>query len=236
MENFTSTFSLDYSFLNITPSLLTRAMGYQNSEVPEPFPEIIDHILKQASQHTDIQTGFKILPPNLVTVEEDRFHIRNVTFHAGKIISKPLKKSTTLAIFVTTVGRLFDEWRQTFFERNDLISGYVVDTLGSEIAECAADWIEPKIIHVATNNQWGCSNRYSPGYCGWSVEEQHKLFSFLPPNFCGVSLTDTALMIPIKSVSGVIGLGPNMKRSKYPCKICDKEDCFRRRENLEDIA
>jgi hypothetical protein len=36
-------------------------------------------------------------------------------------------------------------------------------------------------------------------------------------------------MIPIKSVSGVIGLGPEVAREEYECKLCDLKDCFQRR-------
>ncbi|MCK7538940.1 MAG: hypothetical protein MZV63_52410 [Marinilabiliales bacterium] len=46
------------------------------------------------------------------------------------------------------------------------------------------------------------TNRFSPGYCGWDVAEQHKLFSFFKDNFCGITLTESALMNPVKSVSG----------------------------------
>ncbi|MGE5125152.1 MAG: hypothetical protein ACM3PV_02595, partial [Betaproteobacteria bacterium] len=59
--------------------------------------------------------------------------------------------------------------------------------------------------------------------------EQQKLFRLLPPGFCSVSLTDTSLMRPIKTVSGVIGLGPAVHRSPYTCRMCDLEDCLYRR-------
>jgi cobalamin-dependent methionine synthase I len=37
---------------------------------------------------------------------------------------------------------------------------------------------------------------------------QHKLFLALLKNYtCGISLTESSLMLPVKSVSGIIGLG-----------------------------
>jgi hypothetical protein len=57
------------------------------------------------------------------------------------------------------------------------------------------------------------------------VEEQKKLFSFLPKEFCGVSLTDSALMIPIKSISGIIGVGKNVEYKQYFCDTCGRKDC-----------
>jgi len=109
-----------------------------------------------------------------------------------------------------------------------MLRAYIVDAIASETVEQVAGWLENKIADHAQERAWKITNRYSPGYCGWSVEEQHKFFSLLPDGFCGISLTPSALMIPIKSVSGVIGLGPEVNRGAYQCSICDLKDCFRR--------
>ena len=111
-----------------------------------------------------------------------------------------------------------------------MMKTFIVDTIGSEIAEKAADSLEIELQKIVQQNDWKITNRYSPGYCDWQVSEQQKLFSLLPEHFCGISLTESSLMIPIKSVSGIIGLGPDVKREEYQCSICDMKDCFRRRE------
>lgn len=77
---------------------------------------------------------------------------------------------------------------------------------------------------------WHHTNRFSPGYCGWHVSEQHKLFSLFPaPEPCGVRLTPSALMMPIKSVSGIIGLGSHVRRMDYTCGLCDYLQCYKRK-------
>jgi len=60
------------------------------------------------------------------------------------------------------------------------------------------------------------TNRYSPGYCGWDVTEQHKLFQLMPENYCGIKLTPSALMDPVKSISGIIGIGKMLKIIHIP--------------------
>ena len=67
-------------------------------------------------------------------------------------------------------------------------------------------------------------------YCGWHVSAQPALFSLFPEkNPCGIELTDSCLMLPMKSVSGVIGIGPDVRYLPYTCGICDKKDCYKRR-------
>ena len=117
----------------------------------------------------------------------------------------------------------------------DMLRGYIVDSIGSETVEQVADWLERKLEEKSQLHGWKITNRYSPGYCGWSVAEQHKLFSFLPEKFCGITLTESALMLPIKSLSGIIGLGPLVKREEYQCSICDMKDCFRRRDEPLEV-
>jgi hypothetical protein len=79
------------------------------------------------------------------------------------------------------------------------------------------------------------TNRYSPGYCGWDVAEQHKLFRLVPGNFCGIRLTESALMDPIKSISGIIGIGENVKFNKYTCNLCDFKNCRYRNSREKKI-
>jgi len=51
----------------------------------------------------------------------------------------------------------------------------------------------------------------------------------LPEGFCGVRLCESGLMLPIKSVSAVVGIGPEVERRDYGCALCRKADCYKRR-------
>lgn len=79
---------------------------------------------------------------------------------------------------------------------------------------------------------YGVSHPYSPGYCGWHVTQQQLLFSCLPEFPCGVRLSDSSLMSPIKSVSGIIAYGPCIVKRKYGCELCGKADCYKNRNKL----
>ncbi len=110
----------------------------------------------------------------------------------------------------------------------DMLKGYIIDIAASELVEKTTDLLESELLKIVSRKNFGVTNRYSPGYCGWNVNDQHKLFSFLPDNFCGVSLTDSALMLPIKSISAVIGIGANSEKEDYQCSLCDTDFCYKR--------
>ena len=95
--------------------------------------------------------------------------------------------------------------------------------------DLAADQVEEQVRQLMKVHSLQITNRYSPGYCTWNVEEQHKLFSLFPEGCCGISLSSSSLMDPIKSISGIIGIGAGVEYQDYTCEICPMRDCqFRR--------
>jgi hypothetical protein len=109
------------------------------------------------------------------------------------------------------------------------LEGYIYDVIGSEIADLAADFMQKDLEIVIASIGKKITNRYSPGYCRWDVSEQHKLFRLMPDNFCGIRLTPSALMDPVKSVSGFIGIGNDVRFNPYTCNLCEMKDCIYRK-------
>ena len=112
----------------------------------------------------------------------------------------------------------------------------MVDAVASELVEAAMNHIQDRLAETVGADGRHITNRFSPGYCCWPVSEQHKLFSLLPRGFCGITLTESALMLPIKSVSGIIGIGHNVSKMDYPCKLCDMRDCIYRRKQQHEAV
>ncbi len=216
--------------LDFNEAAVERGMGYENGSAPDFYREKITETIALAADVVEIRAGYRILPSEQFLLEKEQASCCRQTFQTGKIIARQLKNSRTVALFASTAGAVFDKWSKELFNEGDFPGGYVVDCVGSEIVESAADWLEQRLIEQLASQNLKITNRFSPGYCGWDVFEQHKLFSLLPPEFLGIRLTESALMVPVKSVSGFIGVGENVKRLSYPCAICDMKNCFRRRQ------
>ncbi len=214
--------------LEINRNAIKLAMGYDATHAPFLYAGLVDELLEQAQQYLALQTGYRIFPPGEAKAANGRVQLQDTILGTGKLIAGRLKKIAGAAIFTATAGAEFDAWLRQFFAEEDPVSGFIADLIGSEYVEAAADWIEEKISGMASSFDLGCSNRYSPGYCSWNVAEQHKLFAFLPTGFCGISLCDSALMQPVKSVSGIIGIGPAIVKKEYQCNICNLQDCYKR--------
>jgi hypothetical protein len=216
----------DFSELGITISKIERLMGYDHGSAPEPIGDTIQSVFDEATEITDIQGGYELIPQ--FKAEDDSIIIENITFLTGKIVTHFIKPSTSLAFFIFTAGKEIQVRSRKCFAGNDPMKGYVYDVMGSEIAESAVDKMQNDLEQRMLKEGIKITNRYSPGYCGWPINDQFKLFSFFPENYGGITLSKTALMDPIKSVSGVIGIGPKVRQHPYSCQLCDAQNCIYR--------
>jgi len=73
--------------------------------------------------------------------------------------------------------------------------------------------------------------RYSPGYCGMDLGEQRNLFQLASAEAVGIVLGASLLMEPLKSISGIVGLGPKAEVGIHlsPCERCPLVGCHMRR-------
>lgn len=209
-------------------SLIARSAGYPKNSAPKYFIDQIDYELKHAINNAEIKAGYIIFSENEFNLSEKGFFIENEFFDTGKIIATQLKNSTGIIIFSATVGTYFDIEVKNAFESGDSVKGLIIDTIGSELVESVGANMEQFLISELKKENFNLTNRLSPGYCEWNVAEQQKLFSFLPPNFCGISLNEAFMMNPLKSISGIIGYGKKVIKKDYACKICGLDYCYKR--------
>jgi hypothetical protein len=226
MDKFT--FSFRISELDISIPRIGKLIDYDKGENRELISEMIAGVLKEAEDICDIRAEYVICRDVIFDNVSGNLLVNGVEFNVGKIVRGQLKKSNEIAVFLCTAGPKVGEYARILINEKDFLRGYIFDIAGSEIVEAAADKMQENLgLHMQKSNM-KITNRYSPGYCGWHVSEQHKLFSLVPENFCGITLNQSALMQPIKSVSGFIGIGEKVRFNGYTCNLCDMESCIYR--------
>lgn len=219
-----------YQNLVIPSSEIYEAMGYKDSMPDEMVIEEVNALLNRIIPFLRPRFFF-FITDGVLDIEQETLTVQDTVFAIGKTIARQLRGSESYAFFAATAGIEFEEFQHILQQENDMVKVYIADSLGSIIAEKAADYMEKELVEYIKEKGWKHTNRYSPGYCGWHVSEQQKLFSLFPVTSpCGIQLTDSSLMIPIKSVSGVIGIGSSVRKLEYTCGLCTYENCFRKRK------
>ena len=218
-------FQFNYSDLNIDLKQIEKVLGYGEGNDRDIVDYLIAEILSERDLYEGIKAEYKIYD-NIEFIDSDKsININNINFEIHKIVFGQLKKADSIAFFLSTAGPEICARSKKSMAEGDPLKGYIYDMLGSIAVDAAADLMQAELEKKIVSAGKKITNRYSPGYCGWHVSEQHKLFRLLPDNFCGISLTDSALMNPIKSISGIIGIGKNVRYNQHTCSLCDMKEC-----------
>ena len=209
--------TLSFEELGITAADVYEQMGYHDAQPDKATQQETATILKEVSLW--LRPRFSYFVVN-----------KQPDFEMGNIILRQLRGSEAFALFVCTSGLEFEVYQQRLKEQGDMVRVFIADALGSVIAEKCADQMEKALQESIDKLGWKHTNRFSPGYCGWHVSQQQLLFPLFQGHTCGVKLTDSSLMIPIKSVSGIIGLGEKVRKLEYTCGLCDFKQCYKRKK------
>ena len=208
--------TLKYQELSITQTDIYDAMGYQNATPDKEVQREVQAILNDVQHWLHPRFCFFVCQAM-------------PDFDMGRIILHQLKGSEAYALFIATAGIEYESYLQRLKNEGDMVRVYIADALGSVIAEKTANMLETCLQESINKLGWHHTNRFSPGYCGWHVSQQQLLFPLFQGHTCGVRLTESSLMLPIKSVSGIIGLGKEVRRLDYTCGLCNFEKCYKRK-------
>jgi len=215
------------------PEKVYSAMGYGHTKPDDFVCDLTKSFINKANQIVNGSFYYVILPCQVLR-ESYQIKIGETVFDTARTITILLKGSSHIAIFAASVGHEFQEWIDEEKKEGDILRMFVLDSLGSEIVESIGDLMELSINEELKNSKDKHTNRFSPGYCYWNVSQQQKLFSFLPENVCGITLHESSLMTPIKSISGFVGIGEHVKTKKYGCAICNNKNCYLRKKRLQE--
>lgn len=224
-------YTFQFPELNIKAGKIEPLLGYGKEECPETFHSMISEMLATAEKYCSIEGGYVVYHGGAIDIPSLSLTVNNVCFYPGKIILVQLRKSEAFVFFNCTAGKGIEEWSKMLAANNDPLGAYISSVIGSVIVEMAMDKIQSLLKEEMERNNLGITNRYSPGYCGWSTGEQKQLFSMFPDNFCNIRLTGSMMMDPVKSVSGIIGVGKDVKYNPYICNLCNRENCIYKKPN-----
>jgi hypothetical protein len=147
-----------------------------------------------------------------------------------------LAPAATVLVSVGTIGPALEERVRELQASGENLKAYLLDSAGVAALGSVGEAVRCLAEETAANQGWGVSPSLSPGsLVGWSLKGQQALCDLLPLDSIGVRLNSHSVLVPHKSASGLIGLGPGYSSTKVGsvCKYCAlKKTCWRRREDI----
>ena len=227
MEEKLNAFEVKFDDLSINLKDVYSLMGYGSHTPDDTTSELINDTLLQLESKLRPYCSYVIKTGKEVNMEQ--IQIDGLLFTPGKIITHALVHAEYYAIFAVTLGEEFDHYSNQLKQKGDVVNVFVADSIGSVLAEACVSFLKDRLELESSSKKMKITNSYSPGYCDWRLSEQKKIFQLLSAINTKIDLTDSCLMIPIKSVTGIIAVGKDVKKKFYSCDICKMKGCIMRK-------
>ena len=160
--------------------------------------------------------------------EQDTVEIEDVTF-SSRVLRVNLEPTQRVFAFVATCGPELESWARGI---DDWLEQYWADAIMEAALHTALAALDQEL---ATQFQPGHLSMMNPGSLeDWPLSEQRPLFDLLGPAVgeAGVRLTDSLLMQPTKTVSGLLFAA---QESFASCLLCPIEGCPNRRAEYDPL-
>jgi hypothetical protein len=199
------------------PGELTRLLGRRSGEgISAPAAAAAGKI--EEAREAALDESKSLIEPKAIYV---------VAAGADLPGSKVFNDLEKVAFCVCTIGPALEGRVTALAKEGEMLAAVVLDATGSAAAEATARYANDRIEELAAAEGLKTSCRASPGYGDWDVSEQRALFQLVPGEKIGVTLTESCMMVPRKSISFAVHIAeePARMRSEGSCRNCDMDNC-----------
>ncbi len=186
-------------------NLILKYLGYKNFKYDEVIDKLIDDIIKEVIQLANFKYTYLEFKEVMPFLNENQVYLDY------------LKGSNSYLLCATTLGSEIDK-KIKYYMFNDPTKAVIMDAVASARLEYMADDFEKNLKYK------NLSYRFCPGYSDTNLDDNKKIAKILDANKkIGIEILDTNLIIPQKSMVGIIAVGTNKEKN---CKNCImNKDC-----------
>lgn len=183
----------------------------------------VDEVKRIASKAEAIARPKAIYKVAFIESKEDQAVVIDGIQMNSRVLRVNLEQAHRVFPFIATCGMELQDWAESI---DDILRRFWAETINEMALRVA---IKALNQHLDERYRPGRTSAMSPGSLGeWPIQAQRPLFALLgdPKEAIGVRLTDSLLMVPTKSVSGI--RFPK-EESFESCQLCPRENCPGRR-------
>lgn len=204
-----------------------RYLGYGGHEVEERVLLRIKKCFEELSQVIAKKSIYRIFD----------LAIKNHTICIGTMkiesrnLEKNLKGCESAVVFGATLGMGVDRLMHKY-TLTDMSKAVILQACAAAELEDYCDFCQDEIVAMMKKENKYVRPRFSPGYGDFDIRHQDNIIRMLElPKTIGLTMTDSYMLTPIKSVTAVMGISSeNMLCHRKGCESCEKKDCAYRRE------
>lgn len=197
----------DRIILPLPEKAIDRRLGYKKGVTQRNFSESV----AARKYMDDALACIRLRGVALRTVIDERSDDK-ICFSPGKCfesraLADMLKSSSEVLIMAATAGSDIMDAIRRDTEGADVTRGVVLDATASEVVDAALDWIVSYFNQILRReNKAVTKSRFSAGYGDFALRHQLLIHEILQLENIGVSITDSFMLAPEKSVTAVAGI------------------------------
>jgi hypothetical protein len=197
--------------------------------------EIAKKAIEDAHGLISPMVAYKVI--EVETFQEETFNLTGGFILASPLFTELMANARALIVMVCTIGDALERVASAS-ANDDITYSFALDTTGSvavdQLSTLACRYFESRM----DLQDWHTTIAITPGMIGWDLKEgQNQVFEILADLNHGVKLTESGLMIPLKSVSMVMGAGPDVQHGGLSCDYCElKGRCQFQKPNRQAMA
>ena len=206
---------------------LLRYLGCKNGTVPD---QNLTDLIAQCKQELEQAASLRVIWREYPLCIQDHSIDMTCLQTQSKSLERNLKDCERVLLFAATLGSRVD----VLLHRYNMIQmskAVVMQAASVAMLETFCDEQNQRLKEEYEEKGWYLRPRFSPGYGDFSIEYQRPIVQMLDAaKKIGLTLTDSCMMVPSKSVTAVIGISEtSLPCHRQGCEICTKTDCLYRR-------
>ncbi len=206
---------------------ILRYLGYRGKPAGKEVLNLIDSCLEELEQVISPRWLSRTFP---------------VSFRSGSVVIGGIEVNSSdlrghlegcgeAVLFAATLGSRVD-FLLLRYSKLDMSRTVILQACAAAMAESCCDEFEREIAEEAAKHGFYLRPRYSPGYGDFSISHQKDILGVLDcPKRIGLTMTESCMLTPTKSVTAVIGLTDREQGCHIAkCMECKATDCPFRKE------
>ena len=220
------------SSVTVEKSEVLRYLGHNGQKIDNDLNSKINQCIKETKNKIDTKYVYQIYDIkkdlNLNTVQ---FENTNLILKS-KDISELLRDCDKCVLMCATLGFNIEKNIRRY-SYNNLTKGIIIDACATTSIEEVCDLVQDSILDKVAKEEKSLTMRYSPGYGDLDISANRDILNVLDAHRkIGVTVTNTGIMIPRKSVVALIGItNEKIGKVKRTCENCSNRfNCEYRRK------
>lgn len=210
---------LDNNLINADKLEALRYLGYKSDIIDNDTLKLLEESIAELKEISDLKYVYNVFN---ITKTNDNINFENRIMNIkSKDLQDLFKNCEKVCVMAVTLG--FEVERKIkYYTMTNLSKAVVFDACAASYIESLCDYTEAEIKELASKDGCNITFRYSPGYGDVPISHQESILNALnAQRLIGLSVSDSSILIPRKSVTAFIGFATGDEVYKKSCFNCN---------------